>query len=165
MLSVLSASFYFLLCLAFSCLHDVLDLCPPCLINILPLPFGYQPSHISLLTLNPLPHPYIDSSFVRKTSISLALAIMKNFVTVATLAAGANALVGRGSNCCFHIDASGGAKGTLGQLDDGQNRIGGGLGEAQYCIDSKGAITDANGRGCILTRTFAPYARLVVNSY
>jgi hypothetical protein len=77
---------------------------------------------------------------------------MKNFVTVAAFAAGANALVGRSSSCCFSLNASGGASGTLGQLSDGQNRIGDdSLSPAQYCIDSNGAITDGNGRGCILT--------------
>lgn len=76
---------------------------------------------------------------------------MRNFVTVAAFAAGANALVGRGNSCCFHLKASGGASGSIGQLDDGQNRIYGDLEEAQFCIDSNGAITDANGRGCIVT--------------
>ncbi|EYE92238.1 putative GPI anchored cell wall protein [Aspergillus ruber CBS 135680] len=77
---------------------------------------------------------------------------MKNFVTVAAFAAGANALVGRSNSCCFSLNASGGASGTLGQLSDGQNRIGDdSLSPAQYCIDSNGAITDGNGRGCILT--------------
>ncbi|KAE8163662.1 ubiquitin 3 binding protein But2 C-terminal domain-containing protein [Aspergillus tamarii] len=76
---------------------------------------------------------------------------MKNFATVAALAAGANAFVGRSNNCCFHLTASGGESGTVGQLDDGQNRIHGGLQEAEFCIDSKGALTDGNGRGCIIT--------------
>ena len=82
---------------------------------------------------------------------------MKNFVTVAAFAAGANALVGRGTSCCFHINVSGGAQGDLGQLGDGQNRVGdNSLQPAQYCIDSNGGITDASGRGCILTREFDP---------
>ncbi|GES62407.1 GPI anchored cell wall protein [Aspergillus terreus] len=76
---------------------------------------------------------------------------MRNFATVAAFAAGANALVSRGGNCCFHLKATGGASGTIGQLDDGQNRVYGGLSEAQFCIDSNGAITDENGRGCIVT--------------
>jgi len=83
---------------------------------------------------------------------------MKNFVTVAAFAAGANALVGRSSSCCFSLNASGGASGTLGQLSDGQNRIGDdSLSPAQYCIDSNGAITDGNGRGCILTREYSRF--------
>ncbi|CAG8053887.1 unnamed protein product [Penicillium olsonii] len=78
--------------------------------------------------------------------------MMKNFITLAAFAAGTNALVGRSDSCCFHLTSSGGASGELGQLSDGQNRIGdNSLSPAQYCIDSKGAITDANGRGCILT--------------
>ncbi|KAI9037017.1 uncharacterized protein KD926_001115, partial [Aspergillus affinis] len=76
---------------------------------------------------------------------------MRNFVTAAAFAAGANALVGRGNSCCFHLKSSGGASGSIGQLDDGQNRVYGNLEEAQFCIDSNGAITDANGRGCIVT--------------
>ncbi|KGO63808.1 Ubiquitin 3 binding protein But2, C-terminal [Penicillium italicum] len=77
---------------------------------------------------------------------------MKNFITIAAFAAGTNALVGRSDSCCFHLTSSGGASGQLGQLSDGQNRIGdNSLSPAQYCIDSKGAITDSNGRGCILT--------------
>ncbi|OCK79853.1 hypothetical protein K432DRAFT_298929 [Lepidopterella palustris CBS 459.81] len=66
------------------------------------------------------------------------------------LGASAAALLPRTYQCCFGITASGGASGTLGQLSDGQNRIGGGYGAATYCI-SNGAITDSNGRGCILT--------------
>jgi hypothetical protein len=78
---------------------------------------------------------------------------MKNFITLAAFAAGTNALVGRSDTCCFHLTSSGGASGGLGQLSDGQNRIGDStLSAAQYCIDSKGAITDNKGRGCILTR-------------
>ncbi|KAL4784826.1 ubiquitin 3 binding protein But2 C-terminal domain-containing protein [Aspergillus varians] len=76
---------------------------------------------------------------------------MRNFVTVAAFAAGANALVSRDTSCCFHITASGEASGPVGQLGDGQNRIGGGLPEGQFCIDSDGSITDGSGRGCILT--------------
>ena len=66
-------------------------------------------------------------------------------------AIGASAAVLPRQNCCFQINASGGASGTVGQLDDGQNRIGGHYDPATYCIDGNGGITDANGRGCILT--------------
>ncbi|KAJ5130293.1 GPI anchored cell wall protein [Penicillium bovifimosum] len=77
---------------------------------------------------------------------------MKSFIALAALAAGTNALVSRTDSCCFHLTSSGGASGKLGQLDDGQNRIGDNkLSPAQYCINPKGEITDANGRGCILT--------------
>ncbi|KZF26270.1 hypothetical protein L228DRAFT_264689 [Xylona heveae TC161] len=72
-------------------------------------------------------------------------------VSALALALGANALVARDGNCCFHLTASGGESGTVGQLSDGQNRIGGGLSPATYCIDSNGGLTDGNGRGCILT--------------
>ncbi|CZR56103.1 related to GPI anchored cell wall protein [Phialocephala subalpina] len=69
---------------------------------------------------------------------------MKSFVTL-SLAAGAYA-----SCCTFTLTASGGQSGTIGQLDDGQNRIGGGLPAANFCFDS-GTITDSAGRGCLLT--------------
>lgn len=77
---------------------------------------------------------------------------MKTFYSILGLVAGTNALIAeRWTPCCFHVSASGAVTGTIGQLDDGQNRQGGGLSPAQYCI-TDGAITDANGRGCILTR-------------
>ncbi|KAK3073745.1 hypothetical protein LTR53_004381 [Teratosphaeriaceae sp. CCFEE 6253] len=58
------------------------------------------------------------------------------------------------ATCCFNINAytSGGPGGAVGQLGDGQNRIGQkGLPQGKYCIDGSGGLTDANGRGCILT--------------
>ncbi|KAI4616891.1 hypothetical protein J4E83_006473 [Alternaria metachromatica] len=65
---------------------------------------------------------------------------------------GANALVVRQATQCFKLEASGGASGVLGQLDDGQNRVGnGGLPTGCYCLDGNGGFTDSNGRGCILT--------------
>ncbi|RHZ60094.1 putative GPI anchored cell wall protein [Aspergillus thermomutatus] len=76
---------------------------------------------------------------------------MKNFATLAALAVGANALVTRDNTCCFHLTASGGASGPIGQLDDGQNRVYGNLPEGEYCINSDGGIIDGHGRGCILT--------------
>jgi hypothetical protein len=53
-------------------------------------------------------------------------------------------------SCSFGLTASGKQSGTIGQLSDGQNRIGGGLVPATFTIDN-GGITDAAGRGCILT--------------
>ncbi|EED19036.1 GPI anchored cell wall protein, putative [Talaromyces stipitatus ATCC 10500] len=76
---------------------------------------------------------------------------MKSFTVVAALAAGANALAIRDDTCCFTLTASGGTSGTVGQLDDGQNRIGGGLSPTTFCITPGGTITDSSGRGCILT--------------
>ncbi|KAI9816030.1 MAG: hypothetical protein M1827_002022 [Pycnora praestabilis] len=72
-------------------------------------------------------------------------------VTALAFAAGGQALIAGRSNCCFYLAATGGVSGTVGQLSDGQNRIGGNLSEGQYCIDSNGGLTDQNGRGCILT--------------
>ncbi|KAJ5759132.1 hypothetical protein N7520_006288 [Penicillium odoratum] len=77
---------------------------------------------------------------------------MKSFIAIAAFAAGTNALVGRSDSCCFHLTASGGVSGTLGQLSDGQVRVGDdSLSAATFCINSSGAITDSAGRGCILT--------------
>ncbi|KAH0360229.1 hypothetical protein KCU65_g9513, partial [Aureobasidium melanogenum] len=69
------------------------------------------------------------------------------------LGASAASLVAR-DQCCFSLTAAGGKSGVVGQLGDGQNRIGqtSGLstGQATYCINN-GGLTDENGRGCILT--------------
>ncbi|KAJ5273166.1 hypothetical protein N7478_008291 [Penicillium angulare] len=74
---------------------------------------------------------------------------MKSVLTLATLSATAQALVSRGDSCCFHLSSP---SGPVGQLSDGQNRIGdNSLDAAEYCISSDGSITDGNGRGCILT--------------
>ncbi|KAF3389244.1 hypothetical protein F1880_003681 [Penicillium rolfsii] len=76
---------------------------------------------------------------------------MKSFIAIATLAAGANALVGRRDNCCFHLTASGDKSGSLGQLSDGQVRVGdNSLSAAKFCL-SGGVITDSEGRGCVVT--------------
>ncbi|KAI7089932.1 hypothetical protein KC356_g2084 [Hortaea werneckii] len=74
-------------------------------------------------------------------------------IAAAGLALGASgAVFPRQQGCCFSLTASGGQSGTLWQLSDGQNRIGGqGGDDAQYCISSDGTITDGSGRGCILT--------------
>lgn len=63
---------------------------------------------------------------------------------------GASAAALKRSQCCFDITASGGASGTVGQLSDGQNRIGGGYPPTSFCLNN-GGITDSNGRGCIVT--------------
>ncbi|KAI9732697.1 MAG: hypothetical protein M1818_007431 [Claussenomyces sp. TS43310] len=78
---------------------------------------------------------------------------MKTFASLIALAAGSNALIAqRAAPCCFGLSASGAVTGTVGQLSDGQNRVGGGLSPASYCINTdNGGITDASGRGCILT--------------
>ncbi|KAJ5087574.1 hypothetical protein N7456_011190 [Penicillium angulare] len=74
---------------------------------------------------------------------------MKSVLTLAALSTTAQALISRGSSCCFHLSSP---SGPVGQLSDGQNRIGDdSLGTAEYCISSDGSITDGSGRGCILT--------------
>lgn len=89
---------------------------------------------------------------------------MKTCATVAALAAGANALALRGESCCFTLTASGGTSGTVGQLNDGQNRIGGGLPPATFCITPGGTITDSSGRGCILTRKWLSLIPVIVDT-
>ncbi|KAG9639777.1 hypothetical protein KCU64_g13244, partial [Aureobasidium melanogenum] len=80
---------------------------------------------------------------------------MKSVYSTLGFALGASAatLVAR-DQCCFSLTAAGGKTGAVGQLSDGQNRIGqtSGLatGSATYCINN-GGLTDENGRGCILT--------------
>ncbi|KAJ5917145.1 hypothetical protein N7466_010699 [Penicillium verhagenii] len=76
---------------------------------------------------------------------------MKSTIAIAALVAGANALVGRSDSCCFQIAASGGESGSLGQLTDGQVRLGDTtLSAAEFCI-SNSIITDSEGRGCVIT--------------
>ncbi|KAJ6006925.1 hypothetical protein N7451_004869 [Penicillium sp. IBT 35674x] len=76
---------------------------------------------------------------------------MKSTIAIAALVAGANALVGRSDSCCFQLTASGGETGTLGQLTDGQVRLGDTtLSAAEFCI-SNSIITDSEGRGCVIT--------------
>ncbi|KAL4745785.1 ubiquitin 3 binding protein But2 C-terminal domain-containing protein [Aspergillus terricola var. indicus] len=82
------------------------------------------------------------------------MANMRIFAAFAAFVASAQALVSRDTSCCFHLTASGGASGPVGQLEDGQNRVGGDSGslpEGQFCINTDGSITDGSGRGCILT--------------
>ncbi|KAJ5376719.1 hypothetical protein N7509_013605 [Penicillium cosmopolitanum] len=77
---------------------------------------------------------------------------MKSFVAMAAFAAGTNALVGRTDNCCFHLTSTGDLSGDLGQIGDGQVRIGDNtLPQSSFCIDSNGGISDSSGRGCIIT--------------
>ncbi|GIZ37467.1 hypothetical protein CKM354_000091200 [Cercospora kikuchii] len=78
---------------------------------------------------------------------------MTTFLLTAGLVAGAaGAVLPRQDNgqCQFQLTAAGGASGTVGQLDDGQNRIGGSFQAATYSLED-GAIKDSNNRGCILT--------------
>ena len=75
---------------------------------------------------------------------------MNTFVTL-SLILGASALTIPRSSCSFELTASCGESGTIGQLSDGQNRIGGGLSAATFNINN-GGIVDSAGRGCILTR-------------
>ncbi|TVY15733.1 hypothetical protein LARI1_G006054, partial [Lachnellula arida] len=80
---------------------------------------------------------------------------MYSLITL-SLALGASALVVPRSSCSFELTAAGGQTGTIGQLSDGQNRIGGGLSPATFTINN-GSITDAAGRGCILTTSIGQF--------
>ncbi|KAF2836999.1 hypothetical protein M501DRAFT_213428 [Patellaria atrata CBS 101060] len=55
------------------------------------------------------------------------------------------------TSCRFKLTGKGGPGGIIGQLSDGQNRIGQGLAASTYSIDKYGGVTDQDGRGCILT--------------
>ncbi|KAH7327024.1 hypothetical protein BKA65DRAFT_61319 [Rhexocercosporidium sp. MPI-PUGE-AT-0058] len=75
---------------------------------------------------------------------------MHSLVKLSMIAgASASPLITR-SSCWFGLTASGGQSGTLGQLPDGQIRIGGGLAPASFSID-EGKVTDDSGFGCLLT--------------
>lgn len=60
-------------------------------------------------------------------------------VPILPVIANSNALVPRGGSCSFSITVNGGPGGKLGQLSDGQNRIGDhSLSSGSYSIDAKG---------------------------
>ncbi|KAH8787348.1 putative GPI anchored cell wall protein [Hyaloscypha sp. PMI_1271] len=73
-----------------------------------------------------------------------------NTFAALSLILGASAFAVPRSSCSFQLTASGGESGTIGQLSDGQNRIGGGLSPATFAINN-GGIIDSASRGCILT--------------
>ncbi len=75
---------------------------------------------------------------------------MKYSYAPLVLALGASAVSIKRDSCIFTLTSSGGESGTVGQLSDGQNRVGGGLPTGYYTF-SNGQITDSEGRGCILT--------------
>ncbi|RKF76392.1 putative gpi anchored cell wall protein [Golovinomyces cichoracearum] len=52
--------------------------------------------------------------------------------------------------CNFGLISHGGKSGQVGQLPDGQNRLGGGYSQAIYTMED-GAITDSSGKGCVIT--------------
>lgn len=78
---------------------------------------------------------------------------MKTFFAAASIfVASAKALYTRtDSSCCFGLSAVvSGVSSTIGQLSDGQNRAGGGLTPASFCLKDT-SITDGNGRPCVIT--------------
>lgn len=94
--------------------------------------------------------------------------MMRSALTFASFGMGASAAVivpssviaphilprGGSDHISFTLQAHGKASGPIGQLDDGQNRVGGGLPMGQYTLKygSKGGeIVDGKNRGCILT--------------
>ena len=79
---------------------------------------------------------------------------MARFFVAAAFAATASAAVlqRRADSCGFQIQSSGGVDATMGQYEDGQNRLNGSYATATYYI-SNGGITDEAGRPCIVTTT------------
>ncbi|QKX53660.1 uncharacterized protein TRUGW13939_00739 [Talaromyces rugulosus] len=76
---------------------------------------------------------------------------MKLIAVATAIIATANSLATGNETCCFTLTASGGQSGPVGQIDDGQTRIGNGTQPGQFCVNSSGAIVDGKGRGCFLT--------------
>lgn len=85
---------------------------------------------------------------------------MKSFLVLAALAASVNglALFGRAETaCCFHLSVTGDVTGPLGQLTDGQSRVGdNSLSQSLFCINSTGVIVESTGKGCIITSESNP---------
>jgi len=67
--------------------------------------------------------------------------------------AGATASLTRKHNICLlQLNAFGGCAGPVGQIPDGQCRVGGGLPQSLFQLDkSRGILTDGVGRGCYIT--------------
>jgi hypothetical protein len=89
---------------------------------------------------------------------------MKLIAVATAIVATANSLATGNATCCFTLTASGGKSGPVGQIDDGQTRIGNGTQPGQFCVDSSGAIVDGKGRGCFLTRMFVSLYFLLLHS-
>ena len=66
---------------------------------------------------------------------------------------GATASLTRRHNICsLQLTAFGGCAGPVGQIPDGQCRVGGGLPQSLFQLDkSRGILTDSIGRGCYIT--------------
>lgn len=90
---------------------------------------------------------------------------MKLIAIATAIVAAANASAAGNATCCFTLTASGGESGPVGQIDDGQTRIGNGTQPGQFCIDSSGGIVDGRDRGCFLTRMFVLYFLLFYPFY
>lgn len=87
------------------------------------------------------------------SEISYSSAKMKSLLASIFLAATAQAFYSNQSSCCFEITAlipSTHTNASLGQLSDGQVRIGGGLLPSVFCLSST-SIADQSSRGCIIT--------------
>lgn len=96
---------------------------------------------------------------------------MKSLLFLSAFTASVNGLVGRAEPaCCFHLNVTGEVTGPLGQLVDGQSRVDDySLPQSQFCINSTGVMTDATGKGCIITSEFVPskssYFQKLIRSY
>lgn len=76
---------------------------------------------------------------------------MKFFIPAFALLASTNAwAIQSRAACTFTLTASGGISGTVGQLADGQIRVGGSYAQSKFSINGD-QITDATGKGCLLT--------------
>jgi hypothetical protein len=105
--------------------------------------------HITLLGPIPFINPHYHCILPSLPNTISTLSMQYTLASLA-LAASASAAILPRNTCTFSLTASGGESGTVGQLDDGQNRVGGGLPTGSYSINN-GMITDSQGRGCILT--------------
>ena len=72
-------------------------------------------------------------------------------VFVTALLHGIQAQNTTGSCCKFTISSPSGFPSPAGQLDDGQIRFNGTYPPASFCLGNDGGITDAQGKGCIVT--------------
>jgi hypothetical protein len=106
----------------------------------------------------------IPSDFSSLTHPILPIRLkMKSFGATLAFAGAASAVAIQAraapeAQCCFGINVDGAVSGSVGQLGDGQNRVGSGFGGAQFCYyPSTTSIVDASLRGCIATGPTSQY--------
>lgn len=103
-------------------------------------------------------HSHISNILI--TFATQSIAIMYPLTLLTSLVMGTSVLHSRQTSNTFQLNATGGQTGPISQIDDGQVRAGLTSPASTFTINGS-SITDASGRGCILTRECAYCACLL----